>query len=89
MARESRIDAQKRYKQMRFTIEHYLNVRGKTVAEAAKYMCIGETTFRRRLESPGKFSLEELDNMARLLNVSMNDLVYGKMVAMRDGDQKI
>lgn len=80
MARESYIEAQKRYAMMTANIDYLCCLRGKKKDDIADYIGMGRTTFYARLKTPQEFTLKQLDDMARFLNVTTEDIIYGSLV---------
>lgn len=80
MGRESLLDARKRYSMMSANIDYLCSLRGKKKDDVADYIGMGRTTFYSRLRSPQDFTLRELDDMARFLNCTTEDITYGSLV---------
>ena len=80
MGRESYLDTQKRYGMMAANIDYLCCLRGKKKDDIADYIGMGRTTFYARLKTPQEFTLKQLDDMARFLNVTTEDITYGSLV---------
>ena len=79
MARESVLEARRRYALMACNIEYLCVLREKSKDDVAAYIGMGRTTFYARLKRPEQFTLKELDDMARYLNCTVEDITYGKL----------
>lgn len=55
-------------------IRHYAYDYGYSLSKVAELAAIGERTFYSRMKSPGKFSLDELNRIARALHIPRADL---------------
>ena len=84
MARESYLEAHKRYEMIAANIDYLCCLRGKKKEDVADYIGVGRTTFYARLRKPQEFTLQQLDDMARFLNVTTEDITYGKLVVPDD-----
>lgn len=80
MGRESLLDARKRYSMIPANIDYLCSLREKKKDDIADYIGMGRTTFYARMKSPQDFTLRELDDMARFLNVTTEDITYGSLV---------
>ena len=80
MGRESVVDARRRYALMTCNIEYLCVLREKSKDDVAAYLGMGRTTFYARLKKPELFTLQQLDDMARYLNCTVEDITYGKLV---------
>ena len=60
-------------------ISYYMNIRNKDEEGCALSLDMSVRTFKRRMEKPGLFSLEELATLANLFNTTSQMLQFGKL----------
>lgn len=79
----ARIYTDKRIRQVERTksnILYVMQVRRKTIKDAADYMGVSPKTLQIKLNDPQKFTFEEMITLAILLNVHVGFFVCGKIV---------
>ena len=78
----ARISAEKRIKQSERTrdnILYIMQIRRKTVKDAADYMDMAPKTLQAKIDDPQKFTFEQMITLANLLNVDVGFFVCGKI----------
>ena len=78
----ARISAEKRIKQSERTrdnILYIMQIRRKTIRDAAVYMDMAPKTLQAKIDDPQKFTFEQMITLANLLNVDVGFFVCGKI----------
>lgn len=78
----ARMSADKRIKQSERTrdnILYIMQIRRKTVKDAADYMGILPKTLQAKIDDPQRFTFEQMITLANLLNVDVGFFVCGKI----------
>ena len=79
MARTSANDRIRQAERTRDNILYIMQIRKKTIEDAAMYMDMAPRTLKARIDDPQKFTLEQLITLASLLNVDVGFFVCGKI----------
>lgn len=82
--RKSREDGMKELDRIAANVRGMAGVRNKTLPKLAEACEMGETTMRKRLNDPSELTLGNMVDIARELNVSLDDLVCGRLVVRRE-----
>jgi hypothetical protein len=78
MARLSDKALTDRYALIRTNITYLIKHSGKNIDETAAYLSICSKSLRKRLKDPKQFTLDDLDKLSRLYNVTLDKLLNGK-----------
>jgi|GEM_PF-2684950 hypothetical protein len=78
MARLSDNALNNRYTMIRSNITYLIKHSGKNINETADYLSICSKSFRKRLKDPKQFTLDDLDKLSRLYNVTLEKILNGR-----------
>lgn len=66
-------------KNLKERVKHEMAIRGIKPAEMAAVVGLAERTFYARLACPSRFTLGEIDAMARKLHLESSELLFGNL----------